>query len=90
MHPKRQMSGMESQREGPLEFDVHIADHVVCQVVADVQMLNLSKLVHLLKDVLVEVLPDILAVSVWYCNFETGRQIRRIMKSCRTLSALRE
>ena len=52
------MSGMEPQREGSLEFYVHVANHVVCQVVADVQMLNLSELVHLLKDVLIEVLPD--------------------------------
>ena len=49
---------LETQQEGSLELDVYIADHVVCQVVADVQMLNLSKLVHLLKDVLIEVLPD--------------------------------
>ena len=39
-----------------LEFDVHIADHVICQIITDVKMLNLSKFVHLLKDVLIEVL----------------------------------
>jgi len=39
-----------------LEFNVHIADHVICQVITDVKMLNLSKFVHLLKDVLIEVL----------------------------------
>ena len=42
--------------EGSLEFDVDVADHVVSQIVADVEMLDLSKLVHLLKDVLIEVL----------------------------------
>ena len=53
------LSAVGSQQklnEGSQELDVHIANHVVRQVVADVEMLNLSKLVHLLKDVLIEVL----------------------------------
>ena len=44
------------QQWGLLELDVYIADHVICQVITDVQMLYLSKFVHLLKDVLIEVL----------------------------------
>lgn len=43
-------------RKGLHKLDVHIANHVVRQVVADVQMLYLAVLVHLLKDVLVKIL----------------------------------
>ena len=45
-----------ADRRGLHKFDVHIANHVICKVVADVQMLYLAVLVHLLKDVLVEIL----------------------------------
>ena len=38
------------------ELDVHAANHVICQVVTDVQVLNLTKLGKLLKDVLIKVL----------------------------------
>ena len=61
--------------EGSQELDVHIANHVVRQVVADVEMLNLSKLVHLLKDVLIEVLmchTPPYSVSVLHCDNHTN------------------
>ena len=50
------VGSQQKSNEGSQELDVHIANHVVRQVVADVEMLNLSKLVHLLKDILIEVL----------------------------------
>jgi hypothetical protein len=38
------------------ELDVHVADHVVSQVVAHVQVLNLAKLGQLQENVFVKVL----------------------------------
>lgn len=43
-----------------LELDVDVADHVVGQVVADVEALDLAELAELLKDILVEVLEVLL------------------------------
>ena len=53
-----------------LELDVDVANHVVRQVVAHVQVLDLAVLVHLLKDVLVEVLG--MAAAVYCMSAQTG------------------
>lgn len=41
---------------GSLEFHVAVAHHMVCQIVADVQVLNFPVLSKLLKHVLVKIL----------------------------------
>lgn len=38
-----------------LELSVDVADHVVSEVVTDVEILDLAKFVQLLKDILVEI-----------------------------------
>lgn len=38
------------------ELDIHTANHVICQIVADVQVLNLAMLGQLLKNIFVKVL----------------------------------
>lgn len=38
------------------KLDVDVANHVIRQVVTDIQMLYLAVLVHLLKDILIEIL----------------------------------
>lgn len=38
-----------------LELDVNVSDHVVCEVIAHVEALDLAELVELLEDVLVEI-----------------------------------
>ena len=38
------------------EFHVHAANHVICQVVADIQILDLTMLGQLLKNVFIEIL----------------------------------
>lgn len=59
----RRQAGKYADRRGLHKFDVHIANHVICKVVADVQMLYLAVLVHLLKDVLIEILFSHTSVS---------------------------
>ena len=38
------------------KLDVDVANHVIRQIVTDIQMLYLAVLVHLLKDILIEIL----------------------------------
>lgn len=38
------------------KLDIHTANHVICQIVADVQVLNLAMLRQLLKNIFVKVL----------------------------------
>ena len=40
------------------ELHIHAADHVICQVITDIQILNFAKLCKLLKDVFIKVLSE--------------------------------
>jgi hypothetical protein len=57
------LQGLQCTRCGLFvaELDIHAAHHVICQVVAHVQVLNLAKLGQLLKHILIEVLKVLLA-----------------------------
>ena len=46
-----------------LELNVHVADHVVGEVVANVEALDLAELAELLEDVLVEILEVLLDLA---------------------------
>lgn len=43
-----------------LELNINVADHVICEVIADVEALDLSKLVEFFENVLVEILEVVL------------------------------